>query len=90
MSGAPKVRIGEILRAIDREALRDIAIHQLEAGHSVEEVIDDIVETIDAIIPWSVIGPAGIVIEAIDGPIAKAVARLIVGAANAHRKRRQG
>ena len=36
------------------------------------------VATIDALIPWSGIGPAGVVIDAIDGPLALLIAGLIV------------
>ena len=85
-----KIKIGDLLRSIDHATLRELAVHQLEAGHSRQEVIDDIVETIDALIPWSVIGPVGTVIEAIDGPIAKGIATLIVNAAIAGKGKRHG
>lgn len=76
MPSTPK--IADILAHINHTHLREIAAHQLASGHSREEVIADVVATIDALIPWGVIGPAGVVIEAIDGPLATLIAGLIV------------
>ena len=76
MPASPK--IADILAHLDVPHLRAIAAHQLAAGHTREEVIADVVATIDALIPWSVIGPVGVVIEALDGPLALLIAGLIV------------
>ena len=86
----PKIRISDVLEAVDLPALRELAVHQLEAGHTRAEVIADIVFLVDAVVPWAVLlpGPAGAVVEAVDGPIAIAIATLVVGAADALRKRK--
>jgi hypothetical protein len=85
----PKIRLKDILAYVDVDALRTLAAEQLAAGHSREEVIEDIVALVDALVPWAVIipGPAGVLVEAADGPIATAIAKLVVGVAQATRKK---
>ena len=80
---AAKFRIKAVLAELDIPALTDLARHLVASGHTREEAIDDIVALVDATIPWATIlpGPAGAVIEAVDGPIARGIARLIVAGA---------
>jgi hypothetical protein len=84
-------RVKDVLPHLDTAALRDLAEHQLEAGHTREEVVADIVAMIDALVPWAVIipGPIGVVVEALDGPIAKAIAGIVVNGVIAGRERKQ-
>lgn len=54
------------------------------------QVIDDIVALVDAAVPWEAIipGPAGAVVEAVDAPVAKAIARFVVALAEKRGKKR--
>lgn len=85
-----KFRLADILAHLDSAALRSLAEHLLDAGHSREEAIADIVAMVDALVPWAVIipGPIGVAVEALDGPIAKAIAGLVVNGVISARKRK--
>lgn len=87
-----KFRLTDILPHIDGATLRELAEHLLESGHSKEEAVADIVAAIDALVPWAILipGPVGAVVEALDGPIANAIARLIVSAAASTKRKKKG
>ena len=70
------------LQKIDKKPLRKLASTKLGEGKSVDETIADVVAAIDAAIPWALIlpGPLGIAMEAVDGPIALAIAKPLVHA----------
>ncbi len=83
-----KLKVKDVIALIDIPSMTALAQHQLAAGHTRAEVIADVVAVVDALIPWSVLipGPAGVAVEALDGPIATAIATAIV--AKAARQRR--
>jgi hypothetical protein len=83
-----KLRIKDVIALVDVPAITALAQHQLAAGHTREEVISDVVAVVDALIPWSVLipGPAGVAVETLDGPIATAIATLIVAVAARQRR----
>ena len=87
MPSSPRIR--DILDHIDVGALRDLATHQLANGHSEDEVIADVVASIDAVVDWSWVPYVGPVVEMLDGPIAKFIATSIVRGI-AHKKARHG
>jgi len=70
------------LQKLDKKPLRKLANTALAAGKSVDATIADVVAAIDVAIPWALIipGPLGIALEALDGPIALAIAKPIVHA----------
>lgn len=78
------------IQKLDKRPLRKLAKGALADGKSVDEAVAAVVAAIDAAIPWALIipGPLGIVIEALDGPIALAIATPIVrGVAEAQAKK---
>ena len=50
----------------------------LAAGKTPEQIANDVVDVVDAAIPLSALGPVGMAIDAIDGPIIKAVIHLVI------------
>lgn len=83
------VPLKTLLAHLDLPELHEVAADLLAAGRTREQVIDDIVALVDAAVPWEAIipGPAGAVVEAVDAPLAKAIARFVVGAAERKRKK---
>ncbi len=78
------------LRAhVDATSLRSLATHLLETGKPVDEVVQEVVAAMDAMIPWATVlsaaGPVGtavgVVVELLDGPVATLIATGIVRAA---------
>ena len=86
-----RLRLSTLFAHVDQPALRDIAEHLLDAGHDRKKVVDDIVAAIDAAIPFAVLVPGaiGTLLESVDGPLARMVANLIVGAVEKARAHRQ-
>lgn len=81
---------------IDKPTLRELASTLLADGHDADEVIRQVVRAIDAAVDWVAIGSAagpvgtavGVGLEAVDGPIATAIATSIVRAAERRRATR--
>lgn len=48
------------------------------AGRTPEQVADDVVDTIAAATPWSALGPVGVVIDAAEASVVKAIIHFIV------------
>lgn len=72
---------------VDQPALRDIAKHQLIAGHDRKKVVDDLVAVMDAalpldfltsLIPIPGVALVGSILETLDGPLLRLAANAIV------------
>ena len=89
MSSKPP-RLRDVIDHVDIPPLRAFAEHQLAGGLSRAEVIDDVIALVDACIPWDVIlpGPVGITAELVDGPLARAIAAMVVAGVVAAQKAR--
>ncbi len=74
-----------VLAKLDVPSLISSAQKLLKSGKGKEATVLEILRIIDAMIPWNVLvpGPVGAVLEAVDGPIARAVALYIVEKAEA-------
>lgn len=79
------------LAHIDIPKLVEKATELLEKGHSKAEVIATIVAIVDSLIPWNILlpPPVGLLVEALDGPIANAVAIAIVEMASKPKRRKK-
>lgn len=75
----------EILAKLDVPHLVAAARQLLAEGKTDEQAILEIIRIIDAIVPWNILvpGPVGMVLEVVDGPIARAVAIHILKKAKA-------
>lgn len=84
-------RLADILRKpAVREALQATAAAQLDAGHSPEDVADDVAAVLDALLPFDLLVPGvGIALEAVDGIALRAIARAIVHAVQATQNRQR-
>lgn len=86
-----KLTVEKALSHIDIPKLVEKATELLEKGHTKAEVIATIVGIVDSLIPWNIIlpPPVGLLVEALDGPIANAVALCIVEMAAKPKQRRK-
>ena len=75
-----KNTVEQALAHIDIPKLVEKATELLEKGHTKAEVVTTIVAIVDSLIPWNILlpPPVGLLVEALDGPIANAVALCIV------------
>jgi hypothetical protein len=87
---AQRIRIRDLLEYADLDVLRELADHLLDAGHSRNVVVDDVAAAIDAAVPFDLIvpGAVGAILESLDGPLLRIVARLIVDGVAKVRARR--
>lgn len=54
---------------------------------SPEQIADDVIDALDALIPWPAIIPGwGVLLDSVDGPALKALVHLLLG----HRARHEG
>ncbi len=60
------------------EYLRADIRRRREGGHTDDQIAREIAGVIDSLIPAGLFGPVGMVAEVLDGPIAYAIARLIL------------
>lgn len=66
------------------QALAILAEHRRD-GRTPEQIADDVVDAIDALIPWAELIPGwGVLIESADGPVIKALVHLLMGHHAAH------
>jgi hypothetical protein len=73
-----KVKLKDVVKHLDLHALASAAAALGAEGHTKAEVVDAIVDLVDAAIPWDLVGPVGTTIDAIDGPVVKALAHFII------------
>ena len=82
----PPVPLKTVLAHLDLPSLKDAAHTLLAAGRTRDQVIEDITAMVDAMIPWAeilgLVGPVGaaigVALDAVDAPIAIAIAKLVV------------
>ena len=86
MSMPKPATLADVLSHIDRDALHDQVLSWHDQGMDADQIIHEITRVIDAAVPWGALGPVGLLIEMVDGPIAEAIARLIVHAIIAAKK----
>lgn len=53
--------------------LDDLIDHLLDKGMDADDVASEVSEILDALIPLGVLGPAGVVLEVVDGPLIRAL-----------------
>jgi hypothetical protein len=73
-----KPNLVNVLHHLDVKALRELAKTLTEAGHTQDEVVEQVVAVVDALLPWDQMGPAGVAIDAIDGPVVTAFVKLLL------------
>lgn len=73
-----KVSLTKILPHINIPGVRVLAKSLFEAGHTQDEIVEQVVAFVDASIDWTLIGPWGSLIEAVDGPVATALVKAIL------------
>jgi len=73
-----KKALKTIFARINVPILHELMDSMQEAGHSQDEIVDQIVDLIDSILPFSNMGALGQAIDAADGPIIKALVKLIL------------
>lgn len=90
-AAAPRLRLADVLKHVDIAAVGELAEALLEAGHSRDDIVHDVAGIVDQLLPFSVLvpGPAGLALEAIDGPVLLAIVRLVVVAAERRIKARK-
>lgn len=78
---AKKITLKKLLPHINIPNLTKVAQGLSDAGHTEDEIVDDIVALVDATVHWDKIipGPVGAAVEAFDGPVATALAHFILG-----------
>ncbi len=79
----PRLRLADVIKHVDITAVGQLAEELLEAGHSRDEIVADVAALVDLALPFPVLvpGPAGLALEALDGPVLLAIIRVVVIAA---------
>jgi hypothetical protein len=62
---------------VETHGLDDLVERCLDKGMSTDDTAKEIAEVIDALIPLEVLGPAGKILEALDGPAILAIVKFI-------------
>lgn len=62
-----------MLKHDPQQAIEDLADQFLDRGMNPDEVVSEIVEVLDALIPLNLLGPAGVFLESVDGPAIRAI-----------------
>lgn len=72
-----------MLRVLPKAQLAALADSLLTAGHTPAEVAEDIAEVIDTAVDYNTLvpGAVGSILESLDGPILRIIAKIIVTAA---------
>jgi hypothetical protein len=73
-----KKPLKSIFARINVPILHELMDSMQEAGHSQDEIVDQIVDLVDSILPFGNMGAVGQAIDAADGPIIKALVKLIL------------
>ena len=73
-----KANLKHVLAHLDVHARRELAKTLTESGHTQDEVIEQVVAVVDALLPWDQLGPAGVMVDAIDGPVITAFVKLLL------------
>lgn len=73
-----RLSLAKLLPHLNLPALRNLALALKTAGHTQEQIVEQVVAAIDATIDWSVLGPYGALIDAVDGPVAVAMVEFIL------------
>jgi hypothetical protein len=73
-----KKPLKSIFARINVPILHELMDSMQQAGHSQDEIVDQIVDLVDSILPFGNMGAVGQAIDAADGPIIKALVKLIL------------
>lgn len=74
-----KIHLGKLLPHLDIHGLGEVATALTAAGHTQQEVVEQIVALVDASIHWEALGPWGSFADAVDGPVAVALVTFVLG-----------
>lgn len=58
---------------MNTHGLDDLIERLLDRGMTADETVQEVAETLDALIPLDALGPAGMVLEELDGPMILAI-----------------
>jgi hypothetical protein len=61
-----------------RTEIVDIAHALTASGKSKDEVIREVVAIVDGLLPFDEMGPVGVVVDAVDGPVAFAIVKFFL------------
>ncbi len=65
---------------IETHGLDDLIEKYLDEGKSTDDVVKEVSEVLDALIPLGALGPAGEILELLDGPAIYLIVRAIIAA----------
>lgn len=74
-----KLHLAKLLPHLDIHGLGSVATALVAAGHTQQEVVEQIVALVDASVDWSLLGPWGSFVDAVDGPVATALVAFVLG-----------
>jgi hypothetical protein len=73
-----KPNLRKVLPHLNVSLLRELAAALTAAGHTQDEVIEQVVAAVDACISWDKLGPVGAAWEVVDGPVITAFVKLLL------------
>lgn len=73
-----KTPLKDLLARIDVPKTVALATTLMAAGHTKNEAIDQVVDVVDSIIPFEMLGPVGAAWDAVDAPVIKALLHVIL------------
>jgi hypothetical protein len=65
---------------VETHGLDDLIEKYLDEGKSIDDVVKEVVEVLDALIPLDAFGPVGQILEALDGPAILLIVKAIIAA----------
>lgn len=65
---------------VETHGLDDLIEKYLDEGKSIDDVVKEVSEVLDALIPLDALGPAGEVLELLDGPAIYLIVKAIIAA----------
>lgn len=65
---------------VETHGLDDLIEKYLDEGMSIDDVVKEVSEVLDALIPLDLLGPAGIILETLDGPAILLIVKAIIAA----------
>ena len=73
-----KANLRHVLPHLNVTLLRELATALTAAGHTQDEVIEQVVAAVDTYISWDKLGPLGEAWEVVDGPVITAFVKLLL------------
>lgn len=73
-----KTSLKDLLARIDIPKTVALVTTMMATGHTKNEAIDQVVDIVDALLPFDAMGPVGVAVDAADGPVIKALLHVIL------------